>query len=219
MAAQQGGDPYIQWLKSLGCLVYLPLSADGDLVDRISGLSLQLSGNGSMTWDNAQQMYKIHTPATQYQYVASLENGMTGSDFPSNSFTVATTFKKITNAGYPNITQLSPKSTDDNTIVSLPPSYNASSNVTIYPTYVLKLAKSESATERKFYQQGTLYTTLSPAPQVLPSNWVMASGGGLVIGMVRQAISPYTNKEYYLAEVYLFDGVLTLDQIRTIQGY
>ncbi len=219
MAAQQGGDPYIQWLRSLGCRVYLPLSADGDLVDRISGLSLQLSGKGSMTWDNAQQMYKIHTPTTLYQYVASLENGMTGSDFPSNSLTVATTFKKITNSGYPNITQLSPKSTDDNTIISLPTSYNAVSNITVYPTYTLKLAKSESATERKFYQQGTLYTTLSPSPQILPSNWVMASGGGLVIGMVRQGISNYTNKEYYLAEVYLFDGVLTLDQIRTIQGY
>lgn len=51
---------YIEWLKNLGCLVYLPLSADGDLEDRISGLSLQLTGQGSLVWDGIYGNRRIY---------------------------------------------------------------------------------------------------------------------------------------------------------------
>lgn len=220
MTMPQQGDPYVNWLKSIGCVVYLPLSASGDLTDRISGLSLQISGQGSFTWDGNEGMYKVTTPSTQFRYVASLENGMTASDFPSNSFTAMTTFKKVTNNGYPALTQMAPKSTDDNTLVSMNPLYNASAVIANYPATAVKLARSESSTERKYYQEGTLYyTNPTPATQLLPSNWVLTAGGGLIIGFVRQADSFYYNKEYYIKDIYLFNGELTLSQIRHIQGY
>lgn len=45
IAPDGGGDPYVDWLKSLGCIVYLPLRED--LVERISGISCVPTGDGS----------------------------------------------------------------------------------------------------------------------------------------------------------------------------
>lgn len=217
MGARQS---YIDWLKSLGCLVYLPLSADGDLQDRISGLSLQLTGNGSMVWDNAEQMYKITTPAnTQFLCVAKLLNGMTAADFPSNSFTSLSQFKKIS-AGlyyYPG-TQFAPISHVDDNITGMYPTYHTTINASQYPSSLVRIAKYNGPNERKYYTEGALYDTLAATPNALPTNWTLEENG-YMFGFIRQANNYYNNKQYYLKEVYVFDGDLSLDNIRIIQGF
>lgn len=104
---------YIDWLKSIGCLIYLPLSYDGDLQDRISGLSLQLTGQGSMIWDNAQQRYKLTSPSSYNQYVAKLDNGLTASSFPDDKYTTCYRIKKITNSSSKYLRGISPNSFDE----------------------------------------------------------------------------------------------------------
>ena len=210
--------PYLDWLKSLGCVVWLPLSEEGDLQDRISGESLQLSGNGSMTWVASQNMYKIYTPNVQFQYVALLSNGLTNDMFPNNCLTTMSTFKKISTAQYGPLTQFAPLSTDDNTIISMSPTYNASGNASNYPASTLRLARVESDQERLFYSNGALTTTLSPAVQILPQNWIQTNGG-LMIGYIRSNDIYYKQKEYYIKDIYIFNTKLTLEQIRKIQGY
>lgn len=209
---------YVDWLKSIGCVVWLPLSEEGDLQDRISGLSLALSSKGSMTWDASQNMYKIYTPNVQFQYVALLNNGLTKDMFTNNCLTTMSTFKKITTTQYGPLTQFAPLSTDDNTIVSMNPLYNATGDALNYPTTNVRLARVESEQERLFYQNGALYTTISPTTQILPRNWVQTNGG-LMVGFVRLDHGFYKQKEYYIKDIYIFNTKLTLEQIRKIQGY
>lgn len=210
---------YIDWLKSLGCLVYLPLSADGDLQDRISGLSLQLTGNGSLVWDNGQQMYKVTQPTSIYQCVANLNNGLDTQSFPNISYTTLHTIVKITNASNKNIKTMAPNSTTENTIDALCACFNGTSRTNQFPTGVANVAMTLNHTEgkRRFYQQGLLYGEYSEYGPYLPSNWVL-NGTGLKIA---QTYNTNTNSgtQYYMKEVYLFNTALDLATIRQIQGY
>lgn len=221
MTARGGGDPYVAWLRSLGCKLYMPLSADGDLQDRISGLSLQLTGNGSMVWDGNANMYKITTPANiQFLCVAKLLNGMTAADFPSNSFTSLSQFKRIT-AGLNSFgpgTQFAPISHVDENITGMYPTYHTTINADTYPSSLVRIAKYNGPNERKYYTEGALYDTLGATPNALPSNWTLEENG-YMFGFVRQANGAYSLKQYYIKEVYVFDGDLSLDNIRIIQGF
>lgn len=40
-----------------------------------------------------------------------------------------------------------------------------------------------------------------------------------MVGFVRVDNGMYSNKEYYLKDIYIFNTKLTLQQIRIIQGY
>jgi hypothetical protein len=90
---------YIDWLKSIGCVLYLPLTQDGDLQDRISGASLQYTGIGTQAyWDANEGMYVFVGPAyhvTSY----TLANGWSAATFPDNEVSVLTTFRKNTANG------------------------------------------------------------------------------------------------------------------------
>lgn len=211
-------DPYIVWLKSLGCICYLPLGSEGDLQDRISKKSLMLTGNGSLTWVSSVGMYMVSTPGVNSQYVAFLDNGMNENSFPNNCFTTLTSFQKITTSGFSPASQISIISTVSDTKVAINPLYNGSGNVSNYPSGLLELAVYMGADERNYYQQGALYGTYSAYAPYLPSGWSV-SGDGLAIGMVRDATSSYFNKQFYLKDVYIFNTKLTLAQIRQIEGY
>ena len=216
-----GSEPisYIDWIKSMGCITWLPLSSEGDLTDRITGLSLQLTGYGSLTWDATAGMYKVKNPSnTVGRHVAWLDNGMTASDFPDNCFTSLTSFQKITSTGYAAASQISPKSTNSNTIASLNPTYNGIGNVANYPNELLKLAEYVGNDKRVYIQQGNIYTEKTPYVDYLPSNWV-TTGSGLALGIIRSSTNSYYNKEYYVKDIYIFKKKLSLGTIRQIQGY
>ena len=212
-------DGYIEWLKSIGCVLYLPLSYDGDLTDRISGQSLILSGNGSMVWNNAEQMYFVTTPSSTYQYVARLNNGLNNTFFPSGSYSAVQQVKRYTNSSSKRITTMTPNTTNGTTVTVFLGTYNASSTSSGYPSGVAKVATVIDRTNRvrNFYQQGGLYNQYAEATALYPENWVL-DGNGIQIGT-----TSYDNAKcgvsFYLSECYIFNTALDLTTIRKIQGY
>lgn len=213
-SSKSGG--YIDWLKSLGCIMYLPLSEEGDLLDRISGLSLQLTGNGNMVWDSSEGKYKITTPSSALQKVAVLNNGLTSQSFPENQFSVLYTIKKITSSSK-YIRGLSVNSTASGTTDALNPLYNASSRSSGYPSTETKVAGVINGNvDRKYYQNGALYNSYASYSPLLPSNWTL-DGSGLFLGQAQDSNS--VSVELYINEIYLFNTALDLTTIRKIQGY
>ena len=79
-----------------GLIIHLPLAYDGDLTDKITGNSIQMSGNGSMVWDNTYSAYKITTPSTSDLNVGFLSVDLTPTVFPDDCyFTSLVTFRRI----------------------------------------------------------------------------------------------------------------------------
>ena len=210
-------ESYIDWLKSIGCLVYLPLSESGDLQDRISGLSLQVTGQGSMVWDGAKSRYKFTTPSSVWQKIAILNNGLTAQNFPSNTFTCLYTVRKITSSSSRYIRGLQVNSNNASTVDAMNPAYNGSSRSSGYPTSEVKVAGVCNGTvNRSYYQNGALYGTYSPYDPYIPSNWVLL-GDGIYLGCTSS--SGTASVQYYMSEIYLFNTALDLTTIRKIQGY
>lgn len=213
----ENSDPYVEYLKTLGCICYLPLGASGDLKDRISGKSLTTTGQGSLAWDSSINMYKVTTSSTNYKYVAWLDNGMNGNSFPNDCYTTLTTFRKISTSGYCLGSQISPITTDNSTMNALNTNWNGSVNINPVPSGEVKLALYCGTDERNYYQEGALYNTYSAYSEYYPSNWVVTSNG-LAFGLSRNATN-YKNKQYGIKDIYLFNTKLTLEQIRNIQGF
>lgn len=208
---------YIEWIKSLGCICYLPMRYEGDLQDKITGKSLQLTGHGSLVWDSSVNKYKVTTSNTAFQYVAWLDNGMNSSTFTNNCFTTLTTFERITTSGYYANCHLSLITNYSNTAASISPCYGGTGNVTNYPA-IVKASAYVSPTERIYSQQGEIYLTTTPYNDYTASNWHL-TGNGLSIGNIRENNDVYKNKSFYLSEVYVFTTKLNISVIRKIQGY
>lgn len=213
MAARQS---YIDWLKSLGCVVYLPMSSDGDLVDRISGNSLVSTGVGSYSW--TADGYEIETPSSITDGVLELPNAVHASLFADDCFTTLTTFRKITTSGIYGFGQIGILSNTETLRTALSPAWNATGQISGYPATTIHLARYEGQDERIFYQNGAVYTTLAPATSILPSSWSQINDN-FAVGVTRANNTNYYGKQFNISEVYVFNKKLTLDQIRTIQGY
>lgn len=209
---------YVDWLKSLGCLVYLPLLANGDLQDRISGLPLQFTGNGSLVWDANQQMYQLTTPSQYNSHIATLNNGISVANFPDNKFTFLGKYKKITNSLSKFIRGFCVNSYDGTTTDTFNCLYNGSSRTSTYPIDITAIGGVyNSNIERSFYQNGTLFVTAASDTRYLPSNWIL-NGPGVILGNTTYT-SSFTSVQYYVSELYLFNTALDLQTIRKIQGY
>lgn len=217
VASAEGID--IPWLIAHGCICWLPLSSEGDLLDRISGKSLELTGNGSMVWDGDKGMYHITIPSSRNQYVAFLDNGMNAASFSDDEFTTIVTIEKITssNSKYGN-GMISPLSSDTNTQTAISPLYSGTGRTNAWPAGIMKMAKSQNSLEYNIYYNGSLNFNGVPAEAYIPSNWSLI-GSGLCVGMVRTSSNNYYGVQLYIKDIYIFNKVLTLDEIRKIQGY
>lgn len=215
---QIASQSYIDWLKNLGCLVYLPLSADGDLQDRISGLSLQTTGKGSLVWDGSQQRYKLTTPSQNNSRTAILLNGLTKSNFSDNKVTILQRIKKVTSSSSKYLRAFCVNSTNYDTTDVFNCGYNGTSRSNGFPVSEAYLGCTLNASiDRSYYQNGSLFGTYSPHNPFLPSNWVL-NGSGVIIGNTTGSTS-FTNIQLYISELYIFNNVLDLTTIRKIQGY
>ena len=214
--------PYVDWLKSIGCIVYLPLDEEGATTDLISELSLTLTGNGVFEWNADNGMYRLKSPSgAAGTYVALLSNSMNANSFPEDVFTTLATVKRISTSGY-IAGYMSPLATVETTQVALNPLYNTTGNIGNWPNGVLNLGYVWDTTSRHFYQQGALYGDYTKPSGYAPSEWSLA-GNGFVLGMLRSvpstSLPSYRNKEIYIKNVMVFNKALTLEQIRKIQGY
>ena len=212
-------DGYIDWLKSIGCVLYLPFAFNGDLTDRISGQSLIVSGNGSIVWDNNEQMYKITQSSILWQYVARLENGLNNTWFTNNKYSTCHQIKMVTNSSTKFIASgPSPMTTSSSdTVNAIGAYYNASGRSSGFPRTLAKVAYVCNANEeRSYYQGGALYGSYPSYNPYLPSNWVQTSNG-VAIALTGEANRYGT--QYYGKEYYIFNTALDLTTIRKIQGY
>ena len=65
---------YIDWLTSLGCVFYAPLT-EFETRDLISGSQMQQGNNGTVTWDATEQAWYFEDlNASTYDVVASWQN-------------------------------------------------------------------------------------------------------------------------------------------------
>ena len=212
----QKSESYIDWLKSFGCLVYLPLSADGDLQDRISGLSLQLTGQGSMTWDSVQQMYKFKTPSSDYKHIGYVADGLLPTDF-AGGWTCLYTIGRITYSNSKALRALSFYGTpgDIESTNSFTPMWSGTGKTNRWPSGTHKVGYTGTAngSTRYLYQDGQLSTTAGAYDiSALSSDY-----SGIYIGRTDRAV--VESVEFYGKEWYLFNNTLDLTTIRKIQGY
>jgi hypothetical protein len=213
--------PYIDWLKSLGCICWLPLSSEGDLLDRISGKSLELTGNGSLVWNSSAGMYVLTNPSgAASTYVAFLDNGMNKQTFADDTITSMGTVQRISTTGSIG-SFVSPLSTEEYTQMATTPAYNNTGDLTRWDNSLHKCSLVyNNDVDRKYYFDGQLEITAAAYNAYIPRNWSL-TGSGLCIGMLRNStpLSSYRNKQIYLKDVYIFNKCLTLEKIRQIQGY
>jgi len=195
-----------------GCLFHLPLSFNGDLSDRVTGNVIELSGNGSMVWDATEGMYLITHPATVGQYVGRIWIGHYPYKFPLDSHTSIGQAKKKSTSGSVSTPYCSTSVGSATQIF-----YNASQNIANYPASIVKSAVVINHQDQKrwFYQQGAFYREYAEAATWLPSAWNI--DGYIYFGYI--ASSAFYNTQYYIKDLYLFNRVLTAEEIYKIQGY
>ncbi len=199
---------YIDWLKSIGCVLYLPLTQDGDLQDRISGASLQYTNSGTQAyWDNNEGMYVFVGPAYHRQSY-TLSNGWSAATFPNNEVSVLTTFKKKSANGNGQFMCVGNYIAIGNACMQAGTAVMSNWNNSLY-----KCAYTLSPLGRWLYDNGTLYSTYGAYAPYLPQGW---GGYNWYVGSYN---SNNANREVYIKDVLMFNKVLDLQTIRKIQGY
>ncbi len=203
-----------------GLIIHLPLAYDGDLTDKITGNSIQMSGNGSMVWDNTYSAYKITTPSISDLNVGFLSVDLTPTVFPDDCYTSLVAFRKISTqtGSYQHYINLNTTTTDAQPAPLC--SYDAAVVMNTYPYEFVKLAMVFDplvTNLRYFIQDGVVYSSLSTYLPYLPSNWGMnPATSGVNLGNSKTN-SAYHNKQYCIKDIYLFNRALSLDEIKEIQ--
>lgn len=208
---------YIEWLKSMRCVVYLPLSSNGDLKDYISGVLLTITGYGSMVWDSNENMYKITSPSQTNRGTAFLSS-FKKSLLTTNSFSVLMEEKMITNSSSKWHNQISTPCSSNSYNDYLTCTTSASTTRTdAFPRDLVKLAKTYDSNYEIGYVNGEQIRKVAvTGTSGLPSNWV-TTGDGLYISF--PATSTKTSVQFYISNIYIFNGVIDLQTIRKIQDY
>lgn len=203
-----------------GLIIHLPLAYDGDLTDKITGNTIQLTGDGSMVWDNTYGAYKITTPTSANKQVGFLSADLTPTVFPDDCYTSLVTFRKISTQTNSRQFYIILNTTTTGAQPAPTCMYNGASIMNPYPTEFVKLAVVFDPLDtnlRHFYQGGVLYNSYSMHIPYLPSNWGMnPATSGVNLGFSRTN-SAYYNKQYCIKDLYLFNRALSLDEIKQIQ--
>jgi len=203
-----------------GLIIHLPLAYDGDLTDRVTRNSIQLTGDGSMVWDNTYSAYKITTPSTSNLNVGFLSADLTPTVFPDDCYTSLVTFRRIsTTTGsaqqYINLNTTTPGAQPAPLCT-----YDTNPVMDTYPYEFVKLAMVFDplvTNLRYFIQDGVVHSSLSIHLPFLPSDWgINSATSGVNLGNSR-ANSAYFNKQYCIKDIYLFNRALSLDEIKEIQ--
>lgn len=200
---------YLDYIRSLGCVLYLPLGEDGDKQDRISGNSLALvSGNVDMAWDSFEQMY-LFTGPNYRNKSHTLDTGWTSATFPNPEVTVLTTFKK-----YPGQTRNGALlCTGDYAPLGGAAMQHGTSVMSNWNNSLFKCAYALSATGRWLYDNGALYASYGAHTPYLPQNW---GGYNWFVGSCN---SSNPGIKVYYKDILVFNRVLSLQEIRKVQGY
>ena len=203
-----------------GLIIHLPLAYDGDLTDKITGNTIQLTGDGSMVWDNTYGAYKITSPPSADKQVGFLSVDLTPTVFPDDCFTSLVTFRKISTQTNSAQQYLYLNTTTADAKPAPMCIYDGTGNMNTYPYEFVKLAVVFDplvTNLRYFIQAGVVHSSASIYLPYLPSDWgINPLTSGLNFGNSRDK-SGYFGKQYCIKDIYLFNRALSLDEIKEIQ--
>lgn len=222
---------YIDWLRSLGCFVYMPLG-ENDFTEYISGNIATATGYGSYSWDSDVGMYEFCSPNT--------------NQFPNGALSVPINYTKRKN----EITILSkiraPKSTGKPNCGGIGLLYNttlkyyggcdaknSSNSPTSYcpnwvihntPFYHAWVINTNGNNSNYCAQEGTPYWSNVYDYINVYQSGVNQSYNKLNIAQSYSssqtgAYQNYNGSYYYISDLMIFDAALDLATIRKIQGY
>ena len=204
---------YIDWLKSLGCVFYAPLT-EFETRDLISGSQMQQGNNGAVTWDaNEQAWFFQDLYANVYDVVASWQNLSLPFD--------------ITNIGFTLLYELN--------------IYRDGIDSSYFGAVIPLILGGRTIALNARYVTSQLHTWYKVA-QVFPkyegvSRYSYSYSNGNVVQSVNRGSTRYTgnsltntrvdsnyrnsqtyrNAKYYMRNAMVFDAALTQAQIREIQ--
>lgn len=78
-------------------IFYAPMT-EGDLTDHVTGISMQLTGKGSIEWNSSLQIYKITTPSTTYDTVLTFRSNKYWKDLIQDDYTVCAKICRFRNS-------------------------------------------------------------------------------------------------------------------------
>lgn len=196
---------YIDWLKSLGCVFYAPLS-NGDLSDNISNQILSLS-NGTVTWDANQNAYKFQGPSSINNYIASWQT--LNMDIDTNNINLTICYEV-----YANNKSVIP-------IVFKDRNFAQSINYAGTQTYTwMKLATTFPAFDgvnpviQQYYVNGNITATTNRGQN--PGTIADIAKYGVECNNAG-SYNTYINKTYYMRNAMIFNKILTQQQIKEVQ--
>lgn len=188
-----------------GCILYLPLTKEGDLKDRVTGNSLVIENTGGMSWDAAKGAYLIKSNATAHfgylnypDFLAQFING-------DNYTLVCDAEGEVWGSTIPFLRP--------NSSVTL--SYNSWSfgNINNWERGKVRISMTFDATYRTYYCNRTQISqsTIGSRVPYTPSRWGTISSPELYAGYSTSAAG-----QYYMYRFMLFNRKLTLDEIMSL---
>ena len=228
-------DSFVDILKSMGCVFYLPLNSQDATTDMINGNNMVLgtaidNNHGEFRYSEQDGMYKVSLYSTleQGEYIARWPTSILTSEyFGNNEMTVHCEMLIKGEDGTQNkghtICILNNLSNIDS-MQALTVDYNATSMLTNYPkNTILYLGHTFNNQERKYYQNGKLYNVYSVHNPYLPSSWRDSTDNNIYIGPKIQL--PAHNIDWlkpiyvYIRNYKIFNRVLSQEEILQLQNY
>ena len=188
-----------------GCILYLPLTKEGDLKDRVTGNSLVIENTEGMSWDAAKGAYLIKSTTTAHFGYLNYPNFLAQFIDGDNYTLVCDAEGKIWNSTIPF---LRPNG-------SATRAYSSWSfgNIENWTTGKVRISMTFDATYRTYYCNRTQIsqTSMSGLAPYTPSRWGTISSPELYAGYNTSAVG-----QYYMYRFMLFNRKLTLDEIMAL---
>lgn len=210
MFAAGGGevDPWIVYLKSIGCKSYFPLT-EGDFTDKIGHQTLQFSGNGSAVWDATEDMYLMTTPSQANSYIASASYNCI------NEFSVVATVKVLSRSSSNPADIVLLTSASDGTMMTL----NSAGQTwaRFWPSIKVVNASCFNYSSYSVYEDGVDVKDNTTSTWFRP----IFSQNTFHIGHTKteDQHSKYFGRQFYIKDLMIFDRKLTLAQVSEITSH
>lgn len=206
---------YIDWLKSLGCVFYAPLT-EFETRDLISGSQMQQGNNGTVTWDATEQAWYFEDlNASTYDVVASWQNLSLPFDITNIGFSLCYEINIYKNGYIYNNNSMGiilPIMLGGRTV-----GYNAqyaTSQLHIWYKVAIVHPKYEGMNRYSYiYSDGNVVKSVNRGN----TRYIGNSLTNTRVDSNYRISNDYSSCKYYLRNAMFFDANLTRTQIREIQ--
>ena len=204
-------DNYIDTLKSMGCHFWAPLD-ENDITEKLSETS-PTHRAGQLTWDSAKDAYKFKTSSNNQQVL--VYNITNVNNLSSTlAYTIIADIWCVSNNGTMDFYTCGQTATSDGSVSCSTCQTHRFTGFTNGSWH--RMMQTVSGNTLKFYIDGSCVRTdnSSWGSNLKPKNWTAAS-----IRNYTTIGNQWSNYSFegYIKNVYLFDHVLTSDEINSLQ--